>query len=219
MKVVIVTEGGKSIGFGHLTRCISLYEVFKERGVASELIVNGDDSITDLLRGKNYRIFNWFQEKDKLFKLVKNADVVIVDSYMADNSFYENISKLVETPVYIDDNKRLDYPRGIVVNGNIYAEELDYPKKNGVVYLLGTKYIPFPVAKQILIYSSALSPNTIPGAADTLHLSINSRQNRVELLLIFEMLINAHKLPSGSIRVKFFNFLNSFITIVSFVFI
>ena len=142
MKVVIVTESGQHIGFGHLSRCISLYEAFKERGVAPELIVNGDNSITDLLRDKNYEVFDWLQEKDKLFKLVKNTDAAIIDSYLADISSYESLSNLVKTPVYIDDNQRLDYPKGIVVNGNIYAEELDYPKKDGIVYLLGSKYIP-----------------------------------------------------------------------------
>ncbi|MBA7574080.1 hypothetical protein ES708_15882 [subsurface metagenome] len=50
------------------------------------------------------------------------------------------MSDLVKLSVYVDDNKRLDYPKGIVVNGSIYAEELDYPRKNGVIYLLGTKY-------------------------------------------------------------------------------
>ena len=48
----------------------------------------------------------------------------------------------VISSVYIDDNKRLDYPKGIVVNGSIYAEELNYPHKNGPTYLLGIKYAP-----------------------------------------------------------------------------
>jgi len=42
----------------------------------------------------------------------------------------------------MDDTKRLDYPRGIVVNASIYAEELDYPKRDDMVYLLGPKYTP-----------------------------------------------------------------------------
>jgi len=48
----------------------------------------------------------------------------------------------VKLAVYIDDNKRLDYPKGVVVNGSIHAKELNYSKKNGVKYLLGPKYIP-----------------------------------------------------------------------------
>jgi len=142
MKVFIITEGSKNIGFGHVTRCISLYQAFEEREVMSEFIVNGDDSIENLLKNKNYQIFNWIEEGSKIFELIKEADICIIDSYLADISFYENLSNLVKVPVYIDDTKRLDYPRGIVINGNIYAKELDYPEKDGITYLLGSKYIP-----------------------------------------------------------------------------
>lgn len=142
MKVFIITEGGRHAGFGHVTRCISLYEAFEEKGVIPEFIVNGDESIEELLRGKNYRIFNWLKEKNKLFELIKNADIAIIDSYLADISFYKNLCNLAKIPVYIDGNKRLNYPKGVVVNGNIYAEELDYPQKDGIIYLLGTKYVP-----------------------------------------------------------------------------
>ena len=31
MKVFIITEGGKDIGFGHITRCFSLYQAFEEK--------------------------------------------------------------------------------------------------------------------------------------------------------------------------------------------
>ena len=57
-------------------------------------------------------------------------------------SFYKTLSDLSRIPVYIDDTKRLDYPKGVVVNGTIYAEELNYPKKHDITYLLGSKYIP-----------------------------------------------------------------------------
>ena len=142
MKVFIITEGRKNIGFGHITRCLSLYQAFEERKIIPELIINGDGTIKDLLKGVNYQILNWLDEKGKLFKKVKNADIAIIDSYLADISFYNTLSDLVRLAVYIDDNKRLDYPKGVVVNGSIYAEELNYPKKDGVKYLLGPKYIP-----------------------------------------------------------------------------
>ena len=31
MKVIILTEAGKNIGFGHLARCIALRQGFKEK--------------------------------------------------------------------------------------------------------------------------------------------------------------------------------------------
>lgn len=142
MKVFIITEGSKNTGFGHITRCLSLYQAFQEKGILPEFIINGDNNIEYLLKDVNYQIFNWLDDKSKLFEKVKDADIAIIDSYLADISVYNTLSELVKLSVYIDDNKRLYYPKGIVVNGGIYAEELIYPHTNGVTYLLGTKYTP-----------------------------------------------------------------------------
>lgn len=142
MKVFIITEGGKNIGFGHITRCLSLYQAFEENEIIPELILNSDGNIEHLLKGINYQKLNWIEKPDKLFELIKGADIAIIDSYLADSSFYIQISNLVKIPVYIDDNKRLDYPKGIVLNGNIHAEMLNYPNKSGITYLLDTRYTP-----------------------------------------------------------------------------
>lgn len=142
MKVIILTEGSRNIGFGHITRCAALYQAFKENSIRPLFLINGDETIRDLLKDMNYEIVNWIEKKKELFNCIKNADVVVIDSYIADYELYEKVSKLIKVPVYIDDNKRIDYPRGIVVNGTIYAEKMNYPRKEGVTYLLGSKYIP-----------------------------------------------------------------------------
>jgi len=141
-KVFILTEGGENIGFGHITRCTALYQAFEEKGIIPKFIVNGDDSVIDLLVGKNYEIFDWINEKKRLLEIIKNVDIAIIDSYLTDIDIYETISECVKISVYLDDNKRLNYPKGVVVNGAIYAEELNYPVKKGVTYLLGSKYMP-----------------------------------------------------------------------------
>jgi len=142
MKIIIITEGIKNTGFGHITRCLSLYQAFKERGIKPKFIVNADNDVECLLKQVNYQIFNWLEERNKLFELIKDTDIAIVDSYLADISVYNTLSELVKLPVYIDDNKRLDYPKGIVLNGNIHAETLNYPKNERITYLLGKKYTP-----------------------------------------------------------------------------
>ncbi|UCD55375.1 MAG: UDP-2,4-diacetamido-2,4,6-trideoxy-beta-L-altropyranose hydrolase [Candidatus Omnitrophota bacterium] len=139
-RALILTEGGKDIGLGHITRCISLCQALDERNIVPELIINGKGIVSDLLRNWRFQIFDWLKLKSKTFKMVSGADIVICDSFLADINFYETLSNLVKTPVYMDDNKRLDYPRGIVVNVSIYSEEFDYPEKEDTVYLLGTKY-------------------------------------------------------------------------------
>ncbi len=141
MRVMIITEGGSKTGFGHLTRCISLYDAFRKRGLKVEFVINADDAVRVLLKGTKYRIFNWLEGKDVLCSAIKNYDVVVVDSYLAGVDIYRRISKIARICLYIDDNRRIDYPDGIVLNGNIYADTLGYPKSSGLVYLAGPKYM------------------------------------------------------------------------------
>jgi len=72
MKVCILTEGGRNIGFGHITRCVSIYQAFEERGILPLLIINGDETVKDLLQNKNYRIFDWLSDHSLLFELLKD---------------------------------------------------------------------------------------------------------------------------------------------------
>ena len=119
-----------------------MYQAFEEKDILPFLIINGDETVKDFLKDKNHENFNWIEEENRLFSHIKKADIAIVDSYFAGHELYEKISKLVKVAVYIDDTQRIDYPKGIVINGGIFAEELNYPEKEGVVYLLGSRYAP-----------------------------------------------------------------------------
>jgi len=141
MEVLILTEGGKNTGFGHITRCFSFYQAFREKGLAPELIINGKNITPDLLKGAKFRIFDWLDHREQIFTSIDRTKIVIIDSFTADISFYENVSNLTQKAVYIDDNNRLDYPEGIVVNGSVFADKFGYVKKSNIFYLLGTKYM------------------------------------------------------------------------------
>ena len=142
MKVVILTEGGQEIGFGHITRCIALCQAFDKEGAATEFIVNGDSKTKELLKDNKHRTFNWLKERNKLFELASYANLVIIDSYLAAKSIYDSISEITNGQMaVIDDYRRLEYPRGIVINPSIYGDELNYPLKEELVYLLGKNYI------------------------------------------------------------------------------
>lgn len=140
MKTLILTEGGRDIGFGHVMRCVALCQAFEEKGILPELVVNGDATIDDLLKGTRHTVLDWLRDEGSLSGYIKRSDMVIIDSYLAGIELYEKIAEVVKFPVYIDDNKRLDFPRGVVLNGSIFAERLGYPEKSGVDYLLGTGY-------------------------------------------------------------------------------
>ncbi|AUB56005.1 hypothetical protein BK007_08335 [Methanobacterium subterraneum] len=140
MKIFILTEGSKDIGFGHITRCISIYQAFRKYNFKPLLIVNGDESIVNYYDG--IVIFDWFNKSEKLFDKFGNADIIIIDSYMAPKEVYDKLSTITKILVSIDDNNRVEYPKGIIINGSINAAGINYTYNNNSLYLLGSKYVP-----------------------------------------------------------------------------
>lgn len=140
--ILILTEGGKKIGHGHLVRCSALYQAFREEGALPVVFVNGDDSLRYLLKGKNYRIFDWLHEKERLLKEVSKFDLVVIDSYLAPKSLYDEMSRMLQGKILIiDDFNRINYPNSLVVCPSIYGRKIKYPKKDGIEYLLGREFI------------------------------------------------------------------------------
>lgn len=138
MDVVILTEGGKDFGYGHIARCSSLYQAFEYHEIVPKFIVNGDESVKSILSGIDVDIGDWLND----FSMFCDADIVIIDSYIADLDFYNEISNNVPLTVYIDDNNRLEYPKGIVVNGTLDASNINYSKRDNIKYLVGNEFIP-----------------------------------------------------------------------------
>ena len=141
MKVFILTEGGINVGFGHVTRCIALYQAIEDKGHSPELVINADDSILDFVENSNCQLFNWVVEQGKIICLIKDADFVIIDSYLAQKPLYDKISEITNgNLLMIDDYNRIEYPSGIVVNPSICGDKLNYSCKDGITYLLGKSY-------------------------------------------------------------------------------
>lgn len=140
MSVKIFTEGGASIGLGHVSRCSALYDELRDRGIKVELFIYGDIGNVTLLQGRNFRKENWLSE-DFLLNHIRDSDYCIVDSYLAPKELYQIFSDNVRQSLFIDDNARLDYPSGIIVNPSLSPYHLQYEKNDNRVYLLGPEYV------------------------------------------------------------------------------
>lgn len=142
MKVIIITEGYQSTGYGHITRCLSLYQAFEERNITPLMIINGDKGAEHFLAGLKYENFNWLDYPEVLFAKTGNPDLIIVDSYKTDENFYKELYPRTKILAAIDDNVRLNYKAHAVINGTIGSENFNYIKNNETEYLLGARYIP-----------------------------------------------------------------------------
>lgn len=140
MKVSIVTEGFQHTGFGHITRCLSIYQALELRNILPTIYLNGDEFGKSFLAETNFEIINWLENPDALFQVIQRSDVVIVDSYLATKEFYERITHVTPQPFFIDDTLRIDYPGGVILNSAVNAESLGYPIREDQTLLLGSKY-------------------------------------------------------------------------------
>lgn len=142
MKAAIITEGYQGTGYGHLTRCLSIYQAFEEKGIQPLYIANCDEEGKKFIPNVNLLQINWLEKSSELVDQIKDYDIAVIDSYLAPIEIYEEIFNTVKKVVYIDDFIRLDYPPGIIVNGTIGAENLPYKKDEKHEYLLGIEYMP-----------------------------------------------------------------------------
>lgn len=135
-RVIIFTEGGDNIGFGHITRCSALYEELVGRNIETIFVVYGNN-INEILEGKEYINTDW-KNIEFLKDFLKKDDYIIIDSYLANLKIYNFISNNTKKCMYIDDNNRIKYPKGVILNPVLY-EDLEYETTNPI--LRGKDYI------------------------------------------------------------------------------
>ncbi len=143
IKLKIFTEGGKDKGFGHISRCISIAEALNEIIPSIDICfyLNSDNSVESIIPEYFNIVYLDFTSSNQISDdYISKTDIVIIDSYEANQEFYNNVSTQAGLAAYIDDFKRIDYPQGIIINGSIGAEKLDYKIGKNTEILVGAEY-------------------------------------------------------------------------------
>lgn len=148
MEISILTEGGSSIGYGHITRCVALAERFSgTKGVTNiRFVVNADKRAEGFIKLNGVKFINldWVNKTDKTKDLIRASNITIVDSYLAPKPFYKSLcaSKKYSCLAVIDDYNRLNYDADVIINPSICIDrEMGYKKKRGIKYLVGKNYV------------------------------------------------------------------------------
>ena len=142
--LTIVTEGGMTFGFGHITRCLSISHQFKKYGYKIDFIINGDNSLNNLLQDEDFIIFDWEKNLDKLLSLL-DSSIILIDSIEIPDEQIKAIENKNIPIIFIDDEKRRNILNsGFVIDWTVLSDKQNYfnPKKNNVTYFLGSKFTP-----------------------------------------------------------------------------
>ena len=173
----VITEGGRVFGFGHITRSLSIAKIFEQYKYEVEFIVYGDDSISSILKGTSHTVFNWIENSEKLLKEISNSTIILIDSMSISNIQLLRLEKTNIPVIYIDDEKRRNILNsGFVVDWTVLSDKKKhFNHKNGVTYLLGSRYTPlrdeFKKAKKNLIKDNIESVMVTFGGADIRNLT------------------------------------------------
>ena len=123
--LLILTEGGDGIGFGHLVRCAAIGAHFQERGgsVAMMIDYRGDGFYQTGLSASRVR---WRENTGHLATQAHRHPLVLVDSYLAEPGFFSFLHQHFSKVVVLDDYNRIRYAADLIINPNPYGDSLDY---------------------------------------------------------------------------------------------
>ena len=163
--VVIRADANSKIGMGHVMRCLSVADALVKRR-EEVLFVTADDTPVPLLtkKGIPYRVLHtdyadMEAELPELWNalselpqgpgvpeaaLPQRNTFILVDSYYVTEKYLAALKKRITT-IYMDDIYAFSYPVDMLINYNIYGEEMGYEKDAAFAdtkLLLGTEYVP-----------------------------------------------------------------------------
>jgi UDP-2,4-diacetamido-2,4,6-trideoxy-beta-L-altropyranose hydrolase len=138
--VIILTEGGQDFGYGHIMRCLAIGEGFLQKKFTVMFYVYGNNLVLPKCRKIKFIIKNWVKDSTFIEDAINKETIAVVDSYHISVDLCKRILRKSAETIFFDDTNRIKYPGGYVINGVIGAELLDYPKVEGIHYLLGCKY-------------------------------------------------------------------------------
>jgi len=137
-KIIFFTEMGNTIGFGHLSRCLSIANSLISDFYIEFYIFSNDNK--KILFEINPKIKISFTDwKIDYSNHINSKDIVIIDSYLANEETYKHISTLSHKSIAFDDYYRINYETDFILNPNVFADETMYNYKNKLV--IGNKYV------------------------------------------------------------------------------
>lgn len=130
--VVIHANAGEDVGLGHLVRCATLARELQSRDVAVRFRIKADDDAAVFLRDEGIEPVISAPESLGSDLQSSPADVAVLDSYELTTADFERIGA-EKTLVVVDELGDRRIPADLVLNNNLYANDICYPEADAVL--------------------------------------------------------------------------------------
>ena len=159
LMIAIRVDSNKHIGLGHVMRCLSIADAFKENNNTILFIVC-DSECEEIIKNRGFNCIKLSTSYDNLENelneikeiiyryyisinnLRKSISKLLIDSYYVTDNYLKNLKQICKT-IYINDFFEFKYDVDVIINYNIFSENINYLKyyKENQIFK-GTKYAP-----------------------------------------------------------------------------
>lgn len=148
----IRVDANADIATGHVMRCMTIAKEIVTMG-QEVTFLTADRQSHDLILDNGYHAVSldtrWNHMEEELPKMISlieqwNIETVLIDSYSVTAAYLRELRKHTKV-IYIDDVYSFSYPVDVLINYNIYANQVDYNQLQrgmNTKLLLGCKYAP-----------------------------------------------------------------------------
>jgi UDP-2,4-diacetamido-2,4,6-trideoxy-beta-L-altropyranose hydrolase len=133
--LVILTDGGGNIGFGHLMRCLAIKKAW-EYGTVRLLAQMEKIDTTP----KGVESIDWLNNIREVRQYALTDSILLVDSYRANLEHFRELKEIFPFVAALDDYNRISYPVDLVICPGVYGKEVDYSNQTALT-VGGAEYV------------------------------------------------------------------------------
>ncbi len=129
-------------GLGHVRRTVTLAAALRRAGIRAQFCFAGDAEAGRLIREAGFDLVDVTKDPDATVEVVRRltSQLVIVDAREVAGDEHRRLRAAVGRIAVIDDLGDRPIAADMILNSNLYAHELSYPRTDGTMLLLGPRY-------------------------------------------------------------------------------
>ncbi|MFM9983978.1 MAG: UDP-2,4-diacetamido-2,4,6-trideoxy-beta-L-altropyranose hydrolase [Flavobacteriales bacterium] len=162
-KIIIRCDGGRTIGLGHVVRCLALADMLRDNFEILFALQETSQEVYSLILKDGFQIHvlpstqNFDQDLSSFIQILQPENIVVLDGYEFRSAYQKRIKDIGYKLVSIDDLHAWHHYSDIVINHAGGVEEEEYDCEVYTQLLLGFDYA--LLRKEFLNYRSTKTPD------------------------------------------------------------
>jgi UDP-2,4-diacetamido-2,4,6-trideoxy-beta-L-altropyranose hydrolase len=144
-RIFFRADASTKVGWGHLTRCLSLASMLKENFSCTFILKDSADFAFNLLEESKFSFLklgeaDLTEEASEVAALLTPGDILLIDGYQFTEDYYKTIKNSGAALALIDDFVKASPLADVLINHAVDLSENDFENNNKIRFATGEKY-------------------------------------------------------------------------------